>query len=295
MNQAHVKNRTFILVSLGVLGLGLIVLLILGIFVFRSNIRGVLSSTKDIVLSVVDRKNVAKYNKGDYTDIIFLHHSVGQNLIHQGNVRQNFVAQGYNFWDHDYNWPGLTDPEGNQKGYSYAVPDDNTDIAGLNRIFNQKVYSLPVNTLSGLLQHEVIIFKSCYPNNAISSEEQLAQDREYYSDIGRVIDAHPDKLFILVTTPPLTPAETNQEEAIRASKLAAWLSSDEFKKDHANLYVFDLYSNLAEKDTQSPNFGMLRQEFQNGTDSHPNREANELMGPMFVNFVIESINQFRSN
>jgi hypothetical protein len=117
---------------------------------------------------------------GEFKNIIFLHHSVGYNLIAQGGVRQLFTEAGYDFWDHNYNRYGLRDPQGNPTGFSYNVPDDNTDPDGFQRIFSQRAYSKPTNTLSGLLQHDVIVLKSCYPASDIRSDQQLRQYKDYY-------------------------------------------------------------------------------------------------------------------
>jgi hypothetical protein len=256
-------------------------------------IRSRLASLKDIAFSVINSRYVSGFNKGQYTDIIFLHHSVGHNLIEEGKARELFTQAGYSFFDHDYNNPGLIGPDGEALGYSYSIPNDNTDVDGLARIFQQTVFPLPLNTLSGLLQHEVIIVKSCYPNSAIDSEEHLAQDEAFYLSMRDVMDQHPDKLFIIVTTPPLTPTETIPQDAARARDMANWLKSEEFLKGHPNLFTFDLFDYLAEGDQANLEANMLRADYRNGVDSHPNRVANETIGPKFVEFVIQSINEPR--
>ena len=96
-------------------------------------------SAADHVFALTRRQTVVANNQGNYSNIIFLHHSVGQNLIAQGNVRQLFTQAGYDFWDHDYNHLGLTSPDGTPAGYSYNIPDDNTDPDGLARLFQQPV------------------------------------------------------------------------------------------------------------------------------------------------------------
>ena len=145
-----------------------------------------------------------------------MHHSTGNNLIEKGGVRENFTQAGYDFWDQGYNNPGLRDPSGKFTGYSYNIPRDNTDPDGLARIFAQRSYGQPLNALSGLFQHEVIIFKSCFaPANQIESDAQLEQYKTWYVGIRNVIDQHPEKLFIVVTIPPLNPAETNPGQATR--------------------------------------------------------------------------------
>jgi hypothetical protein len=282
------------IVLVGILTITFTVLLVLKLIGHSLGIRSLASSVKNITLAVLDRRSVASYRQGKYTNIIFLHHSVGHNLIEQGVVREAFTKVGYSFFDHDYNWPGLTDPSGKEKGYNYNVPGDNTDIDGLARIFSQHVYPLPINTLSGLLQHEVIIFKSCFPNNDITGDEQLAQNKAMYLGLRTVMDKHPDKIFIVVTTPPLNPAETNSETAARARVMADWLQSDEFLLGHPNVFTFDFYSYLADDQPGSPEFNMLRKEYQDGTDSHPNRLANETIGSEFVQFVIQSIDSYQT-
>ena len=111
----------------------------------------------NLVRAAQDSQYVSSYRHGDFTDIIFLHHSVGHNLIEQGRVREKLAAAGYDFWDHDYNYPGLRGPDKQVRGYDYNIPDDNTDPDGLARIFTQRPYGLPLNAFSGLLQHEVIV------------------------------------------------------------------------------------------------------------------------------------------
>jgi hypothetical protein len=257
----------------------------------RSLPRSIISAVR----AVNDRQTVSQYNKGKFTNIIFLHHSTGENLILQGGVREHFAQAGYDFWDHSYNAQGLRDPAGKYAGYSYIVPRDNTDPDGIARIFSQRVYDLPINTLSGLLQHEVIIIKSCFaPANNIKSDQQLETYRTWYLGIRNVMDQHPDKLFIIVTSPPLNPAETNPEEATRARAFANWLKSEEFLSGHQNIFSFDLFGNLAEENPAATDYNMLRQIYRNGGDSHPNQLANENLGPVLVDFVIEAIRQHQT-
>jgi hypothetical protein len=74
-----------------------------------------------------------------------------------------------------------------------------------------------------------------------------------------------------------------------------WLKSDEFLIGHPKVFTFDLFDLLAEGDPTAPEAGMLRAAHRNGTDSHPNRLANELIGPVFVEFITQSVAKFRTN
>lgn len=241
--------------------------------------------------ALLDHKQAAR--GGNFTNVIFLHHSTGRALIQEGQVREQLTAAGFQFWDHDYNWEGLSRPDGTLAGYSYSLPGDNTDPDGLARLFAQRVYRWPLNAFSGLLQHEVIILKSCFPVSQIESEAQLEQDKAYYRQIRAVMDAHPDHFFILLTQPPLNPAETTPEAAARARALADWLASPEFLAGHPNLAVFNFFDLLAESDPQAPDYNMLRAAYRHGTDSHPNAVANATIGPQLADFVAQTVAAYR--
>lgn len=247
------------------------------------------------IQAVIHRNEVRGLSQGKYTNIVFLHHSTGEHLIQQGGMRALLGQAGYGLWDQGYNQQGLYDPQGRPTGYGYNVPGDNTDPDGLARIFNQTVYAWPVNTFSALLQHEVIIVKSCFaPASHITSDEQLLQYQAWYLEMRTVIDRHPDKLFIILTQPPLNPAETTPEAAVRARQLADWLVSDEYVQGRLNLVTFDLFDRLAERDLTSAEVHMLRTDYRNGTDSHPNQKANETIGPVLVDFILQAIQRYRA-
>lgn len=234
---------------------------------------------------------------GRFTNIIFLHHSTGRNLIQQGEVRPLLTARGYQFWDHDYNHIGLTGPDSRLLQANYRIPgrrgDGDTDVAGLAALFAQPFTNPPENAFSRLLQHEVIIVKSCFPNSAIADDTQLAQMQTWYRQMRDVMDKYPDRLFILVTSPPLHPLATNAEEAARARALANWLTSAEYLGGHDNLVVFDLFALLA--DPQSHTLQTAYQQTPLAADSHPNALANETIGPLFVAFVATATQSFRQD
>ncbi len=255
------------------------------------NIKGFGRAVLNVIQAVQQQPAVAA-RQGAWRDVVFLHHSVGENLIAQGSVRTTFAAASYSFWDQDYNWKGVHDPNGSATGYSYNVPGDNTDPDGLAGIFSQPLFGLPLNTLSGLMQHDVIAFKSCYPASAIKSDAELAEHKAYYLKIRDFIDQHPEKLFIVVTQPPLNPAETSADAATRARAFANWLKSDEFLQGRRNIVTYDLFDQLAEGNQQALDANMLRQDYRQGTDSHPTTTANHIVGPQFANFIIEAAENY---
>jgi len=220
--------------------------------------------------------------------IIFMHHSTGQALVEQGGVREAFTKLGYQFWDHGYNDDGLTDASGEKPGVNWDMPDDNTDPDGWQKIFAQRVAQPATNTLSHMLEYDVIIFKSCFPASDIQDDDQFENYRTYFLSIRDVIDKYPGKLFIAFTTPPLVPDSTSPEAAARARRWAGYLTSPEYLDGHPNIFVFDFFNQLADKD------GYLQAKYrgEDPGDSHPNELANQTVGPVFVEFVDQAVKDF---
>jgi hypothetical protein len=231
---------------------------------------------------------------GDFTNVIFLHHSTGRNLIEHGRVRELFTEQGYDFWDHDYNGIGVMRPDASPAGFHYRVPDDNTNPDGYARIFAQPVYGLPINTFSGLLQHEVVVFKSCFPVSDITSDGQLETYEEHYLSIRDSMGQHLNTLFVVVTPPPLNPAATDAEAASRAREFANWLASEDYLSGHPNVFTFDFFDLLAENDPTATDYNMLREAYRNSDNSYPNRTANATIGPLFVDFIVNAAQAYRA-
>jgi hypothetical protein len=282
------------------LSLGLILILLLGLGLASKQGRRALRFLARRLAGPTTIGTEPIQDNGTYHDLIFLHHSTGAALIREGKVRVLFTEKGYQFWDHSYNQVGLTRPDGSRTGKHYDIPDlplhpgvntaGNTDPEGLAVLFSQEVHTPPDNAFSRLVQHPVVIFKSCFPNNALRDDEMLERHKGLYLGMRDVMDRHPEHLFILLTTPPLHPQETHAGEAQRARLLSQWLQSEAYLKGHPNLYVFDFYAQLADPGTH-----MLRAEFQlkrSQGDSHPNTLANEVIGPRLVDFVDQSIRSF---
>ena len=257
------------------------------------NFRGFGRATISLVRAVLDSPNVTRLNQGDFRNIIFIHHSIGTNLLNDTDLRQQFTEAGYQLWDHGYNWEGLRDPAGNATGYSYNIPGDGSDPHDYQRIFAQSVHGLPLNVLSSLMQYEVIMFKSCFPASSIQSDQQLQDYKTWYLGMRDFMDQHPEKIFIAFTPPPLVRKETTASEAQRARQFADWLKSREFTDGHPNVFVFDLFGLLAESDPALPDVNTLREAYRTGADSHPNLKANEAIAPVLVDSVLGAVGRYR--
>jgi len=231
---------------------------------------------------------------GLFNNIIFVHRSVGKGILDQGKLRETLTENGFQVWDQGYRVEGLRDPSGNNTGLTYFIPGDNTDPDGLYELFSETISSIPINGLSELFLHDVIIIKSCFTASDIGDDAKLEADKQYYRAISEVMGKHPEKLFILLTQPPRNPAETDPASARRARELASWLISDEFIRGHANIKVFNLFDLLAEPDQAAKDANTLKSIYQNGTDSHPNDAGSLAAGKQFVEFVIQAVDTYQA-
>jgi hypothetical protein len=225
---------------------------------------------------------------GDLSRVIFLHHSVGANLIEQGGIRQRLTDLGYEFYDHGYNDDGLVLADGTWTGLDFNVPDDNTEPDGLADIFAQPLHEPPDNTFSHLMQYDVIAFKSCFTASLIDSPQQLDQYKSYYLSIRDRMDQDPNKVFIVVTPPPQIARDTDLQAAARARAFADWLASNEYVGGHPNVFTFDLFDLLAD-----PSTDMLRADYQiDEHNAHPSQLANQTIGPLFADFIDQAVRAY---
>ncbi|MEJ5313061.1 hypothetical protein [Anaerolinea sp.] len=304
MQTIHVQKRkkrlgSLLLITGGLLVVIFVILLAIRIvggkpLGIRSFVEIQIWKASALVRSLQYSKEIQSLSQGNYTNVIFLHHSVGDNLIRQTDYRDRLTQAGLSFWDHDYNYYGLNDPNGQNLGFHFNIPNDDTDPPGLAKLFSQPVYPLPINAVSGLMQYEVIILKSCFTGNVLPDDQSVEKTRTYYEVMHRFFEKHPEKLFILLTTPPLNSAEADEAMGARAREIAEWLQSPEYLRGLPNVYVFDLYSALAENDPSSPNYNRLREDYKEGTDNHPTMNANQDIAPVLAEFIVDSINDFRA-
>ncbi|MCG2658630.1 MAG: SGNH/GDSL hydrolase family protein [Kiritimatiellae bacterium] len=224
-------------------------------------------------------------------NLFFLHHSVGNNLIEQGNMRG--AIQSYNtahgtqfaFWDHGYNDQGLRNPSGTLLGTSYNIPGDNLYPDGLAMLWTSADADCLAARNLIMNNHQVIAFKSCYPTCHIPDQDTLNGYKTCYQSMRGFFDQHPEKLFIVMSPPPINgndPGEpSNATEAGNARQFANWLKSSEYLAGHTNVVCFDLFNYLAGTD----NF--LKTQYCSD-DSHPNEAANQVVGPILAQFFISS-------
>jgi hypothetical protein len=158
------------------------------------------------------------------TTALFIHHSVGRQIIQEGGLRQKLLAgvPSLELWDHDYNKPGLSDGSGLAQGTSFPIPGDNTDPDGLLAIL--RGIAAGESWAERATTCDVLMLKSCFPNNKIRSDLAADALKVVYQEMRDVAMALPQAV-LLVSSPPLVFEATRPGQAARAADLAAWLGS----------------------------------------------------------------------
>jgi hypothetical protein len=206
--------------------------------------------------------------------LIFIHHSSGENWLGDwsGGLGQALMANHYFVSDTNYGW-GPEDPS------IGGVIGDFTDIGYWWNWFRgpasdsimQAVYSESEQHAEYARlsedpggENEIVMFKSCFPNSALggnpndppttgenplqgmdsgSEYHTIGNAKRIYVDLLTYFSAHTDKLFIVVTAPPLL--DTSPEQAANARAFNLWLVSDWLGEyPHQNVAVFDFYNVL---------------------------------------------------
>jgi hypothetical protein len=234
-------------------------------------------------------------------NVIFLHHSIGNNLFNQGNVAGWFdnynQANGKSFHVVERTYPDSPWPWNNFP-YDYwklwiggGCDSDNPNIECLN--------TLAAN-------YDMVIFKHCapgatiYPDNndtdITSSFQTMANYQLQYRALRALFDSYPDTKFMVWTLAPWHRLSTNPEDAQRANEFVQWVKNDWLTEDgmpHPNIYEFDFFSLVAELD-ENPANGVrycLKYDYEGShtdADSHPNLAANELIGPLFSQAIVDA-------
>lgn len=230
------------------------------------------------------------------TNILFIHHSVGGGLIEQGAMRSVIAAYnsahgaGFGFWDHGYNSSGLRDAAGTMLDINYAVPDDNTEPSGYAYLWTSTQADATACRNQVMANHQVIAFKSCYTASAITAPDMLEEYKQDYLAMQTFFEQHPEKLFVVLTPPPRHRLDTTSTQAALARQFANWLKSDACLGGRTNVVCLDLFDALADTD----NFLKYAYEGSHtSTDSHPNDLANQTIGPLLAQALINAANNYQ--
>lgn len=193
--------------------------------------------------------------------LIFIHHSTGENWLTDGygDLGRTLDENNYFVSDTNYGWGP------NAIGDRTDIPDwlewfrsDQTDEY-MQAIFSEygqhSSYSRALNDPGG--ENQIILFKSCFPNSDLSgspddgagdyAEISVAGAKYVYNEILTYFATRPDKMFVVITAPPLS----DRTHAANARAFNLWLVNDWLKENDytsGNVFVFDFYNVLTGDD-----------------------------------------------
>lgn len=206
--------------------------------------------------------------------LIFVHHSTGGNWLADPNSDQPYGGLGIALRDNNYfvsatNYGWGPDAIGDRTDIVnwpewFTSPDSDTYLDALYNETEQNLgdfgsWSRLSSDPGG--ENEIVMFKSCFPNSDLygspddppasepNDEFTVSNAKAVYNNILTYFATHQDKLFVVITAPPLQRSDTEADRAANARGLNNWLVN-EWLKDYpyANVAVFDYYNVLTAAD-----------------------------------------------
>ena len=216
--------------------------------------------------------------------LIFIHHSTGENWLTDGygNLGRELGENNYFVSDTNYGWG----------------PDnigDNTDIPGwlewfrspqtptyMQALFNEagqhSSYTRTLSDPGG--ENQIVMFKSCFPNSELTGnpddppgtcEDLSVGGAKYvYNQLLEYFESRPDKLFVVITAPPLSArAYAKNARAFNQWLVNDWLQENNYTLN--NVAVFDFYNVLTSANAHH--------RYQGGSIEHVVANSNTLAYP----------------
>ena len=161
-------------------------------------------------------------------------------------------------------------------------------------------------------ENQVILFKSCFPNSDLEGSPDdppsmegglsVGHAKYVYNEILKYFATRPDKLFVVITAPPLG----SSAHGANARAFNQWLVEDWLKENNysqPNVAVFDFYNVLTGSDHHHRVVnGQIEHSFQPGKnllvypsgDDHPSRVGNEKATLEFVSLLNVFYNRWQA-
>jgi hypothetical protein len=220
-----------------------------------------------LLLSTVAATGISPVNQSDHpappetpVKLIFIHHSTGENWLADGygDLGRTLGENNYFVSDTNYSWgpDGIGDRTDIPNWTEWFASDMTPTY--MQALFSESgqnaSYTRTLSNPGG--ENEIIMFKSCFPNSALEGtpndapgtyEEMSVSGAKYvYNTILKYFSTRPDKLFIVITAPPLS----DSTYADNARAFNNWLVNDWLRENNytlQNVAVFDFYNILTDK------------------------------------------------
>jgi hypothetical protein len=245
--------------------------------------------------------------------LIFIHHSSGENWLADDNGGLGLALNQNNYFVSDTNY-----------GWGPDSIGDRTDIPNwpewfrsshtptyMNALFNENdqhaSYTRTLANPGG--QNQIVMFKSCFPNSDLTGNPgdpptaggwlTVGHAKYVYNEILEYFATQPNKLFIVITAPPLLAAHTTSHNAANARAFNNWLVNDWLAENHytlKNVAVFDFYNVLTYKDNHHRfRNGQIEHVYVSGrntayypssqSDDHPSATGNRKATTEFISLL----------
>ena len=236
--------------------------------------------------------------------LIFIHHSTGENWLTDGygNLGRTLDQNNYFVSDTNYGWgpdaigdrtdiPNWTEwfASGSTPTYMEALLSENSQNSSYTRTLSDP---------GG--QNEIIMFKSCFPNSALEGspndppnpegELTVGHAKYVYNEILKTFATRPDKLFVVVTAPPLSDSTyADNARAFNQWLVNDWLSENNYSLN--NVFVFDFYTVLTSPDGHhryndagyiEHTYGTQNTLYYPSGDDHPSEEGSRKATEEFI-------------
>lgn len=200
--------------------------------------------------------------------LIFIHHSTGQNWLQDGygNLGQTLGANNYFVSDTNYGWgPNIIGDRTDIPHWTewFASPDTPAYMSALySESGKHSSYTRTLSDPGG--GNEIVMFKSCFPNSNLAGNPDDPPSAEGWLTVGHAkyvynqilpyFGAHPEKLFVVITAPPVQ----NGTYAANARAFNQWLMNNWLSENAYtlnNVFVFDFYNVLTDPDAHHRYYG----------------------------------------
>ena len=237
--------------------------------------------------------------------LIFIHHSSGENWLsdEHGGLARALQAENYYGSDTNYGWG--PDSIGDRTDIVnwpewFRGPQTDRYMAALyaeNGV--NSPYARSLTDPGG--ENQIVMFKSCFPNSDLSGNPDdpprqedgltVANAKYIYNDLLKYFATRPDKLFIVITAPPLiSPNKPENARAFNTWLVQDWLGENNYSLN--NVAVFDYYNVLTHPDNHHrlvdgrveyvTSQGRNRLYYDSNGDDHANPEGNQKATAEFI-------------
>ncbi len=187
--------------------------------------------------------------------LIFIHHSCGENWLADDHGQLGRALSQNNYFVSDTNYGWGPDSIGDRTDIInwpewFIGPNSPTYLAGLfTESAQNSPYSRTLRDPGG--ENRIIMFKSCFPNSNLEGRPNdppktghdltVGNAKAIYNQLLSFFATRPDKLFIVVTAPPVR----DRSHSANARAFNTWLAKDWLQGYQGNnVAVFDFYNVL---------------------------------------------------